>query len=107
MKRRHLLITTLALVLLSSCKGGERDRFDDSSPLPPDNGSLRDSRADASIGGSGGSGGSSSEPPSDTPDPIRDAAAPRDEIDNTIYWDAATKPTSDHVRDVDAGEPDR
>jgi hypothetical protein len=40
-------------------------------------------------------------------DAIRDAAAPRDEIDNTIYWDAAIKPTSDHVRDVDAGEPDR
>jgi hypothetical protein len=104
--QRHLLITLLVLALLPSCKSGDRARPGDSSPLPPDNGNLHESRADASVSASSGRD-AGSEPPAEQPGPIRDAAVPREEIDNTLYWDAATRPTSDHVRDVDAGEPER
>jgi hypothetical protein len=67
---------------------------------------LRDSLTDAAV----------AEPNGSPDDPDASALAPAspfdaggstEEIDNTVYWDAATTPTADNVRGIDAGEPDR
>lgn len=107
MTHRRSFVAIIALLALGGCGEEGRRRYPaNEGPSPPIAApDLHDSRPDAAVlepDGPGELDASAPAPPS--PD---DAGGPSDEVDNTLYWDAASTPTSDNVRGVDAGEPDR
>jgi hypothetical protein len=106
MNVRHLLIACIVSAVLASCEEGSHGRSDTGSPSPLPATSSRDVPDAASTASETQNPVVTIIPPPPPTRSVRDAGA-REEIDNTIYWDAATKPTADNVRGVDAGEPDR
>jgi hypothetical protein len=108
MKARHLLSLSIAVAALVGCDEGTHSRFatdpENTSPADQLQGSLPDAAVVESVQRDAGVSPPASEPSGPI---VGHPGSWTDEIDNTIYWDAATKPTADNVRGVDAGEPDR
>jgi hypothetical protein len=108
MKAQYLLLASLVFAAVAGCDDGTRSRFAANPPSTPTGGQLQSNLPDAAVIDTVEHDAGVTPPPSEPSDPVVGRPSSRtEEIDNTIYWDAATKPTADNVHGVDAGEPDR
>jgi hypothetical protein len=102
-----LTACTCAALSLLGCEDGDRPRSAANPPAPISAPELRDNRSDAAATDAVEPAPHPTTPSNPAPTSGDAGPGPREEIDNTIYWDAATKPTADHARGIDAGVPDR